>query len=186
MTYTEYISQFEVYNNPPTKRGFHRHHIVPQEVQRNLYGMVVDNRQIYVTLPQHLWLHILYDRENGTKTSLRFLTSCGKPASYFTSYEKCMEYSDVLDNKEKERISKAREVLTSDEWKKSVYERTLGENNPMYGRHHTEESKRRMSIGHTGEKNVWFGQHWYNNGDISIRSFECPNGFVKGRLRRTK
>lgn len=26
------------------------------------------------------------------------------------------------------------------------------------------------------------GQHWYNNGTTSILAFECPEGFVKGRL----
>ena len=26
------------------------------------------------------------------------------------------------------------------------------------------------------------GKHWYNNGVISIRAFDCPDGFVKGRL----
>ena len=28
------------------------------------------------------------------------------------------------------------------------------------------------------------GRKWYNNGDISIMAFECPEGFVKGRLKR--
>jgi hypothetical protein len=28
------------------------------------------------------------------------------------------------------------------------------------------------------------GRKWYNNGNISIMAFECPKGFVKGRLKR--
>lgn len=28
------------------------------------------------------------------------------------------------------------------------------------------------------------GRHWYNNGKISIRVKECPDGFTPGRLRK--
>lgn len=41
------------------------------------------------------------------------------------------------------------------------------------GKHHSEETKRKMS-----------GRHWYNNGEISVKAKECPDGFVKGRLCR--
>lgn len=27
------------------------------------------------------------------------------------------------------------------------------------------------------------GRHWYNNGIVSVWEYECPKGFVKGRLR---
>lgn len=27
------------------------------------------------------------------------------------------------------------------------------------------------------------GRHWYNNGVIAVQAFECPEGFVKGRLK---
>lgn len=27
------------------------------------------------------------------------------------------------------------------------------------------------------------GTQWYNNGKINVRSFDCPLGFVKGRLK---
>lgn len=51
----------------------------------------------------------------------------------------------------------------------------FGINNPHYGVKVPEEQKRRQS-----EKMK--GRHWYNNGNISISAFECPKGFVKGRL----
>ena len=73
-----------------------------------------------------------------------------------------------------------------------------GENHPMYGKHHSAESKQKSSEAHKGKKfseehkkkiggaqkgnkNVR-GTHWYNNGKISKRAYECPEGFVPGRL----
>ena len=83
-----------------------------------------------------------------------------------------------------------------------------GENHPMYGKHHSEEWKRKMR----GENNPFYGslagknnpmygkkhseetrkklsdaikgRHWYNNGVVQIQSFECPIGFTKGRLKK--
>ena len=75
----------------------------------------------------------------------------------------------------------------------------LGENNSFYGKHHSEESKKKMSEAKKGKhhsiesrrkiseaqkgKNIWIrGRHWYNNGKISKRAYECPDGFVPGKL----
>lgn len=50
-----------------------------------------------------------------------------------------------------------------------------GEKHPMYGKHFTEESKKKMS-------DAKKGKHWYNNGKINVMTKECPEGFVPGRL----
>ena len=67
----------------------------------------------------------------------------------------------------------------SEESKKKMSEakkgRHLGKDNSFYGKHHSEESKKRMS-----EANK--GRHWYNNGKENRFCFECPDGFVTGRL----
>ena len=56
-------------------------------------------------------------------------------------------------------------------------------NKHMLGKHHSEESKKKMSEVHK-EKNIWTkGRHWYNDGIINIRAKECPPGFVPGMLR---
>ena len=54
-----------------------------------------------------------------------------------------------------------------------------GENNPFYGKKHSEESKKR--IGEKSKGRVK-GMHWFNNGKINIRAKECPPGFVPGRM----
>lgn len=45
------------------------------------------------------------------------------------------------------------------------------------GKRCSEETKKKMSEIHKG-------RHWYNNGEISIMCFECPEGFVPGRIRQ--
>ena len=48
----------------------------------------------------------------------------------------------------------------------------------------TEETRRRMSEAAMG-KNTWTkGRLWCNNGKINIRAYECPEGFIPGRLRK--
>lgn len=48
----------------------------------------------------------------------------------------------------------------------------------------TQQMKDKISQANQGENNANYNKHWYNNGEIEILTFECPNGFVKGRLRR--
>ena len=84
-----------------------------------------------------------------------------------------------------------------------------GEKNSFYGRHHTEESKRRNSEAHKGKylgkDNPFYGKThsdefkkklseinkvrmkgmcFFNNGKINIRAKECPPGFIPGRIKR--
>lgn len=61
---------------------------------------------------------------------------------------------------------------------------SIGENNSMYGKHHTEETKKKQSEVKKGEKNPMYGSHWFNNGEINKFCRECPDGFVKGRIRK--
>ena len=67
----------------------------------------------------------------------------------------------------------------SEESKKKMSEakkgKHLGKDNSFYGKRHSEESKKKMS-----EANK--GKHWYNNGKENRFCFECPDGFVTGRL----
>lgn len=110
----------------------------------------------------------------------------------------------------------------TEETKKRLSGMRKGENNAMYGKHHTEESKKKMSLSrkgkYTGEDNPFYGKkhseescrkmsaahkgkhlseewknkigeasrgkHWYNNGKETKFCFDCPPGFVPGRLRK--
>lgn len=55
------------------------------------------------------------------------------------------------------------------------YEKAKADNFKNWECHHRLET-------HKGNTNVK-GTHWFNNGEIDIRTKECPEGFVSGRLK---
>lgn len=67
-----------------------------------------------------------------------------------------------------------------------------GENNLMYGKKHSDETLRKMREAKKGKhasketkKKMSLqktGRHWYNNGKENKFCYECPDGFVTGRL----
>ena len=69
----------------------------------------------------------------------------------------------------KRKISEAKKNM-SDETKRKMSE-------AKKGKHLSEEHKRKMGEAHKGK-------HWYNNGVKSILAKTCPEGFVKGRIKK--
>lgn len=47
----------------------------------------------------------------------------------------------------------------TEESRKKMSEAMKGENNPLFGKHHSEETRRKMSEAKKGEKNSFFGKH---------------------------
>lgn len=179
--YSNFISQFEISEvNLPKKEGFHRHHIVPVCEQKKQYGKIIDNRQVYVTLAQHLWCHILYDKENGTQTRRRLVSrlgECGLHISDIHCYEDCLPLNNVVEP------SLGTKNPHTEEWNNNI-------SNAKKGKTFSEEHKRKLSETHKG-KSTWNkgkkcpGLYWWTNGIVNIRTKECPIGFVSGRISRT-
>ena len=71
----------------------------------------------------------------------------------------------------------------SEESKRRISEARKGENNPFYGRKHSEESKKKNAEAHKGNTNTK-GTHWYNNGKINTMAKECPPGFTPGKIKK--
>lgn len=72
-----------------------------------------------------------------------------------------------------------------------------GEKNPMYGKHHTAETRNKMSNSWDYDKHFSAetrnkigvaskGKHWFTNGKENKFCYECPEGFIKGRLLNIK
>lgn len=167
-TYSNYISQFEIVDNPPKKKGFHRHHIIPVSEQKRLYGDVIDNRQIYVTKAQHLWCHILYDREHDVETSRFLRREIGVNVEDIKSYDDCLSFNDIFteqyekkcsfrhSDEAKERISRNnsrywKDKSLSEETKAKISKSLSGENHPMFGKHLSEETKKKVADGNRGK-----------------------------------
>lgn len=63
-----------------------------------------------------------------------------------------------------------------DEDKLRLSEIRKGEGNSFYGRKHSDDSKKKVSLAKSGAK-------WFNNGEISVVRHSCPEGFQPGRLK---
>lgn len=57
--------------------------------------------------------------------------------------------------------------------------RNSGEKNGMYNKHHTEEAKQKIS-------NFGKGKHWFNNDELEVFVFTCPEGFKPGRIKKIR
>ena len=73
----------------------------------------------------------------------------------------------------------------SEETKRKMSIANSGENHYNYGKHLTEDTRKKMSIANSGENHPMYGKHWYNNGLIEARELECPEGFTEGRLKKS-
>lgn len=111
-------------------------------------------------------------------------------------YNNCIGYKHTAEHNNK--ISKARKGKYS------------GENAPMFGKHLSEETRRKLSISnrkphlsargrtpwnkglHQTEETkakrslIMKQKHWFNNGEISVFQETCPDGFQSGRLSKKK
>ena len=66
-----------------------------------------------------------------------------------------------------------------------------GENHPMFGKHISEETKKKISEANSGENHPLFGTKfkWINNGIEQRRcplDEDIPEGYVRGRLKTVK
>lgn len=65
----------------------------------------------------------------------------------------------------------------SDEWRRKLSEANKGKKQPWV-------SERNRGNKYGLGKHANAGTHYYNNGEVEVRVKECPEGFVKGRLKR--
>lgn len=78
--------------------------------------------------------------------------------------------------------------------KEKMGERERGENHYLYGKHLSEETKKKVSDSRKGQhpseearrrmSDSRKGRHWFNDGTRNVFVYECPEGFVEGMLKR--
>ena len=142
-----------------------------------------ERREVDITVAELQALGMYYNRPAA---ELIFLTA----SEHSMLHQKGKQKSEEIKKKMSEAL-KGRQF--SEETRKKMSEARNGKHhseetkNKMSekakGRLHTEETKKKVSKakkGNTATKDM----HWYNNGKINIMAYECPEGFVSGRMKR--
>ena len=89
-----------------------------------------------------------------------------------------------LTPEEHKRLHMKGKILSA-ETRRKISEAKKGKPSPFKGKKMSYESRRKSSESHKGHLPTKGskGMHWYNNGIVNNLAYECPNGFVKGRLK---
>lgn len=79
----------------------------------------------------------------------------------------------------KRKMSEAKKKQ-SDETRRKISEALSGRKHSTETRRKQSEIHRRLGTKPPSPK----GKHWFNNGKVETYAFTCPEGFVKGRMKR--
>lgn len=160
---------------------------VEELVRNGLYYSRPPDELMFLTKSQHSKLHnkgkCPWDyrdvRKHADEEKMKISRS---RANVVYSKETCKKISDAkkgkkLSEEHKKKLSEcsARFWLgkhLSEETKDKLRKKRLGT-------HLSYEARKKMSMSRTG---MW----WYNNGEVEIKARECPEGYVRGRLKRAK
>lgn len=149
--------------------------ITPAELKAlDMYYNVPAEQLIYLTKSEHTKLH-----KKGNKYRL----------GMSNSLEHRAKISETLKGRYEGEKNPFYGKQHSEETKQKIGEKSKGRQT-MLGKHHSIESKKRMSAAHKNRSEehkkkiseAQKGKHWYNNGETEKFCYECPEGFVIGRL----
>lgn len=181
--------------NPP-KEG-HKHHIVPKCWFR-MNNISIDNSEanlVLLSYEDHIKVHklsILCAATPEMKSKMgyavhRLLKGKFKGMHHTNETKRKISESNkgrTFSAESRRKMSEAAKAkVLSEAHRRKISEATRGKNNPMYGKRHTDIQRKKMSESLKGQNK---GTHWYNDGKINVRSFACPEGFVKGKLNHGK
>lgn len=168
MTYQEFI---EFNRNKDQGNYTHVHHIIPKCVG----GTDDEDNLIELSWLTHYYAHYLLAKENPDNKKL--VNDWKHKGSVDAWLKRCYAWAKETPEDTRKKISLANKGMTlTDEQKEKCRLAHIGLKNP-----HTEEWNKKISESNKGNKNVK-GMKWFNNGLINKRAYECPEGFVLGRL----
>ena len=143
--------------------------------------------------PRTICHHIDFNHDNNDPENLIFLSkhehdslhNKGELNPMYGKHPKDVYSPDVYDKWKAKakgnftKLNKARAgIPLSDEHRANISKGSKG-------RKFTEEHKTKISKSKQGNKSLT-GRHWYNNGTTNVASFECPEGFVPGKLSKKR
>ena len=168
----ENVENFEKANADNFK-GWHCHH------RLETHNSDGERRLVDITRAELIALGTYYNRP---ASELIFLTI----SEHRSLHQKGKKFSEEHKNKlseakkgkkfseeHKNKLSEAKKNMSAETQKK------LSEAHK--GKKMSEETKKKMSAAKKGTK-YHLGKHWYNDGKINKRAYECPDGFIPGML----
>ena len=171
MRYKQYCKDFEnIENYEKAKadnfKGWECHHRLETHTSDG------ERREVDITRRELIALNMYYNRPSS---ELIFLTK----SEHNTLHHK----GKLISEEHKKKVSEAQKgnkhalgYRHSKETRKKISE-------ARKGKHRSDETKKKIAEASKGNKNVR-GMHWYTNGKISKRAYECPDGFVPGRIKK--
>ena len=146
-----------------------RHHIDPTLKDKDpvRYRKYLPEDVVELTRSEHKKIHMTIDKANNDTK----------------------KYGHELSDSEKELLLSYAKQPKSEEHKRKISESNKGKhnhngvNNPNYGKKHPGVGGRPKGCAPTKGSS---GMHWFNNGTDSVLAYECPEGYVKGRIVNTE
>ena len=140
----------------------------------------IENYYIAVADQTQTWIcHHKLEFQNGHENSKKFLITNNlyyyRPANELVFMTKSEHNRLHFCGKPKSDITRLKISASQKGKPKSATARA----NMSKARRKWTPTKEHMQKVHAAVK----GKHWYNNGVIQLRANECPDGFVKGRLK---
>ena len=143
----------------------------------------IENYNKAITDSTQVWdCHHRRESETSKKELIEIGEYYSRPASeliFLTKKEHISLHKKgvLLSEEAKQKMSIAKKGKHHTEETKRKMSAVMKFKTPWLGRHHTEETKRKLS---KSKQN----RHWFNNGITELQVKSCPEGFVKGRLKK--
>ena len=97
----------------------------------------------------------------------------------------------TIDNMSEEEYIEFRQTCSDSAtkyWQENSDKKLIGEKNPMFGKHQTQSTIKKISEKVSGKNNGVFGKHWYKDvNELSCGMFfddEQPDGWILGKLQK--
>ena len=179
------------------------HHKFPRSFSKK-DGTEIDNDEdnlVSLSLADHFRVHYYLWKcaKKGYRSMMaKAFTLMRKKAVVYASDETIEQIAKDYETAMKEAAEARKGKKMSEESKKKNREahkgKRIGEDNPFYGKHHSEETRKKLSDSWDYDKHFTEetrkkireankGMRWFNNGEKCVRAKECPPGFVPGRVK---
>lgn len=161
---------------------------------------LIENYEDAVNDPSETWVchhRMETHRRNGkprvtplsTDDLVDWRIYCNRPASelIFLNHSEHRalhnKHATIETRKKWSDNAKRRHPVAWNKGKKMPEEQRIRLSEAKKGKRASEETRIKMSLAHKGNKSSK-GMHWYNNGIVQCTAYECPEGFVAGKLKK--